>query len=189
MSDSLRPHGIVQWNSPGQNTGSLSLLQGIFPTQGSNPGLLHWRQILYHLSHQGSKHITLLVSHFLFKKPSEKVFILHWNIFFCSVFINGAWPLYLSSLVYHEILTSVWNWYLPQLRTAHTVAAIIVKYRVNKIGFITFYAWLWLVFHCLYLSPRLSYLFVKYLHFLQLLSCWVVLSSFGYSLLSVLQFT
>ena len=37
------------WNSPGQNTGvgSLSLLQGIFPTQGSNPGLLHCRWILY----------------------------------------------------------------------------------------------------------------------------------------------
>ena len=36
------------WNSPGQNTrvGSLSLLQGIFPTQGSNPGLLHCRRIL-----------------------------------------------------------------------------------------------------------------------------------------------
>ena len=33
---------------------SLSLLQGIFPTQGSNPGLLHCRQILYELSHKGS---------------------------------------------------------------------------------------------------------------------------------------
>ena len=33
---------------------SLSLLQGIFPTQGQNPGLLHCRQILYQLSHQGS---------------------------------------------------------------------------------------------------------------------------------------
>ena len=43
-------------NSPGQNTGvgSLSLLQGIFPTQGSNPGLPHCRRILYQLSHQGS---------------------------------------------------------------------------------------------------------------------------------------
>ena len=41
------------WNSPGQNTGvdSLSLLQGIFPTQGSNPGLPHSRRILYQLSH------------------------------------------------------------------------------------------------------------------------------------------
>ena len=43
-------------NSPGQNTGvdSLSLFQGIFPTQGSNPGLQHCRQILYQLSYQGS---------------------------------------------------------------------------------------------------------------------------------------
>ena len=39
-----------------ENTGvgCHSLLQGIFPTQGSNLGLLHCRQILYHLSHQGS---------------------------------------------------------------------------------------------------------------------------------------
>ena len=35
--------------------GSLSLLQGIFPTQGSNPGLLHCRWILYQLSHEGSQ--------------------------------------------------------------------------------------------------------------------------------------
>ena len=44
------------WNFLGQNTGvgSLSLSQGIFPTQGSNPGLLHCRQILYQLSHKGS---------------------------------------------------------------------------------------------------------------------------------------
>ena len=52
----LQPHGLYSpWTSPGQNTGgdSLSLLQGIFPTQGSNTGLLHCRQILYHLNHQG----------------------------------------------------------------------------------------------------------------------------------------
>ena len=44
MSRSLRPHGLNSpWNSPGQNTGvgSLSLLLGIFPIQGSNPGLPH----------------------------------------------------------------------------------------------------------------------------------------------------
>ena len=34
--------------------GSLSLLQGIFPTQGSNPGVLHCRRVLYQLSHKGS---------------------------------------------------------------------------------------------------------------------------------------
>ena len=57
MSDSVRPHGVYSlWNSPGQNTavGSLSLLQEIFPSQGSNPGLPHCMQILYQLSHQGS---------------------------------------------------------------------------------------------------------------------------------------
>ena len=57
VSDSLQPHWLYSpWNSPGQNTGvaSLSLLLGIFPTQGWNPGLPHCRQILYHLSHQGS---------------------------------------------------------------------------------------------------------------------------------------
>jgi len=44
------------WNSPGQNTGvgNLSLLQGIFPTQGSNPSLPHCRWILYQLSHRGN---------------------------------------------------------------------------------------------------------------------------------------
>ena len=48
------------WNSPGQNTGvgSLSLLQGIFPTQESNPGLPLWRWIIYQLSYQGSLAVT-----------------------------------------------------------------------------------------------------------------------------------
>ena len=59
-SDSLRPHGLYSsWNSLGQNTGvgSLSLLQGIFPTQGWNPGLPHCRRILYQLNHKGSPRI------------------------------------------------------------------------------------------------------------------------------------
>ena len=53
------------WNSPGQNTGvgSFSLFQGIFPTQGSNPGLPHCRQILYQLSHQGSPRILEWVAY------------------------------------------------------------------------------------------------------------------------------
>ena len=44
------------WNSPVQNIGvdSLSLLQGIFSTQGSNPGLPHCRKILYQLRHKGN---------------------------------------------------------------------------------------------------------------------------------------
>ena len=57
MSDPLQPHGLYNpWNSPGQNTGvgSLSLLQQIFPTKDSNQCFWHCRQILYHLSYQGS---------------------------------------------------------------------------------------------------------------------------------------
>ena len=60
--DSLQPHGLkparllCPWNSLDQNTGVSNhfLLQEIFPTQGSNPGLLHFRRILYCLGHQGS---------------------------------------------------------------------------------------------------------------------------------------
>ena len=59
-SNSLWPYGLYSpLSSPGQNTGvsSSSLLQGIFPTQGSNPGLPHCRQILYQLNYQGSPRI------------------------------------------------------------------------------------------------------------------------------------
>ena len=71
MSSSLQPNGpkparlLCPWNSPGQyiGVGSLSLLQGIFPTLGSNPGLPHCRQILYQLSHQGSPRILEWVAY------------------------------------------------------------------------------------------------------------------------------
>ena len=46
---------LCPWDSPGKNTGvgCHALLQGIFPTQGSNPGLPHCWQILHQLSYQG----------------------------------------------------------------------------------------------------------------------------------------
>ena len=57
--DCSPPDSSVHGDSPGKNTGvgCPALLQGIFPTQGSNQGLPHCRQILYHLSHQGSPRI------------------------------------------------------------------------------------------------------------------------------------
>ena len=60
VSNSLRPHGLNSpWHSPGQNIGvdSLSVLQGIFPTQGLNPDLPHCKWILYQLSHKRSPRI------------------------------------------------------------------------------------------------------------------------------------
>ena len=68
------PHGLYSpWSSPGQNTamGSLFLLQGIFPTQGSNPGLPHCRQILYQLSHKGSPRILEWVAYPFCRGPSQ----------------------------------------------------------------------------------------------------------------------
>ena len=67
MLNFLRPYGfyptrlLCPWNSPGKITGvgSHSLLHGIFLTQGSNPGLPHYGQILHGLSHQGSPHLAL----------------------------------------------------------------------------------------------------------------------------------
>ena len=66
ISSSVWPYGLQQarllcpWDSPGKNTGEgcHALFQGIFLTQGSNPGLPHCRQILYHPSHQGSPRIV-----------------------------------------------------------------------------------------------------------------------------------
>ena len=61
------------WNSPGQNTGvgSLFLLQGIFPTQGLNPGFPHCRRILYQLSHKGSPRMLGCVTYPFSSRSSQ----------------------------------------------------------------------------------------------------------------------
>ena len=74
VSNSLWPQGLHSpWNSPGQNTGvgSRSLLQGIFPTRGSNPGLPHCRRILYQLSHKGSPRILECIAYPLSRGSSQ----------------------------------------------------------------------------------------------------------------------
>ena len=74
MSDSLWPHGLYSsWNSSGQNTGvgSHSLLQGIFPIQGSNPGLPRCRRILYQLIHKGSLRILEWVAYPFSSRSSQ----------------------------------------------------------------------------------------------------------------------
>ena len=62
---------LCPWNSPGRTTGMDChfILQRIFLTLGSNPGLLHCRQILYHLSHQGMIHFATRE-----RKKSLKIF-------------------------------------------------------------------------------------------------------------------
>ena len=70
----LWPYGLYSpWNSPGQNdgVGSLSLLQGIVPIQGSNPGLPNCRWILNHLSHKGRSRILEWAAHPFFSRSSQ----------------------------------------------------------------------------------------------------------------------
>ena len=72
-----------QGDSPRKNTGvgHHALLQGIFPTRGSNPDLLHCRQILYHLSHQEALSTTMYLFSYLRscqgqEDPLEKIYPL-----------------------------------------------------------------------------------------------------------------
>ena len=89
VTDCLRPQGLYSpWNSPGQNTGvgSHSLLQGIFPTQGSNSGLPRCRRILYQLSHKGSPSILDRILSLLQRIfPTQE---LNWGLLHCR------WTLY-----------------------------------------------------------------------------------------------
>ena len=93
VSDSLRPHGLYSpWNSPGQNTGvnSHSLLQGIFPTQGSNPDLPHCRQILYQLSHKVSPTILEWVAYLFSRESSWPRNWTRVSCIACGFFTNWA---------------------------------------------------------------------------------------------------
>ena len=83
MSDFLRPHGwqpirlLRPWDPPGKITavGCHFLLQGIFPTQRSIPGLLHCRKTLYRLRHQGSPKLGGSKYYFSSFKESDKGWI------------------------------------------------------------------------------------------------------------------
>ena len=106
MSDSLQPHGLYSpWNSPGQNTGagSLSLLQGIFPTQGSNTGLPCCGPILYQLSHKGSTRVLGWVAYPFSRgsswpKNRTRVsciagrFFINWTIRVALMMLNCSMP-------------------------------------------------------------------------------------------------
>ena len=112
MSDSLKPHGLNSpWNSPGQDTGvgSCSLLQGIFPTQGSNPGLPHCRwtfftswatkealfKIFYKKRQRNERsNCQHLLGHQKIKRVPEKhLFLLYWWCQSLCVHHNKLWKI------------------------------------------------------------------------------------------------
>ena len=71
--DCTPPGSSVHGDSPRKNTrvGCHALLQGIFPTQGSNPGLSHGKWILYRLSHQGSPRILEWIAYPFSRRSSQ----------------------------------------------------------------------------------------------------------------------
>ena len=93
MSNSLQPHGLwparllSPWNSPGKNTGvgSHCPLQGIFSIQGSNLGLLHCKQIIYRLSHQGQPGSLDKVRSISFRNKDSSSLLITVLVFFLCV--------------------------------------------------------------------------------------------------------
>ena len=105
----LWPHELyIPWNSPGQNTGvgRLSLLQGIFPTQGLNPGLPHCRQILNQLSHKGN--------------ISEVTDISPWNPD-SSLCFSLAFHMLYSAYKLNKQGDNIWPWRTPLLIWSQSV--------------------------------------------------------------------
>ena len=118
VSDFLRPHGLYNpWTPPGQDTGvgSLSLLHRIFPTQASNADLLHWRWILYQLSHKGNPKQVLILLFSL--TPILPFFLLLVCLFLSSSFLNND---IISSSVrpvfcFHNLLECFSSWVHKEL--------------------------------------------------------------------------
>ena len=107
--DCSLPGSSVHSDSPGKNTrlGCHALLQGIFPTQGSNPGLPHCRWILYHRSHQGSPRILEWVAYTRLIKTIIDIFFF-WSHIMWSFLAQGLspYPLHLKC----RVLTSEPAW-------------------------------------------------------------------------------
>ena len=140
-SDSLRPHGLYPirplcpWNSPGKKTvvGSHSLLQGIFPTQGSNPGLPNSRQILYHLLN--SYYLLMIMGTiwplfhklFLVKTWNQVWWHVHQNVLFGSyvmeVEVDGSHLVLALSVLWSKLKDAVMSIYwVPSLCWARCLA-------------------------------------------------------------------
>ena len=114
-TDCSPPGSSVHRDSPGKNTG-VGLpgpAPGLFPTQRSNPGLPHCRQILYHLSHQGSRwheRAWVRVSLELSGRGSRLSHLSHWLMQRRPRAVTSEWPGRSCSA------TLVWYlWYLPEV--------------------------------------------------------------------------
>ena len=112
------PGSSVHGDSPGKNTGvgCHALLQGLFPTQGSNPGLPHCRWILYHLSHQVSSRILEWVAYPFsrgFSQPRNQTGV---SCIAGRIFISWATreaPIFLNTWLWKNTINSHCNGFWP----------------------------------------------------------------------------
>ena len=151
VSNSLWPHGLyiqsMEFSRPeyqATRVGSLSLLQGIFPTQGSNPDLPHCRQILYQLSHQGSPWILEWVAYLFSSKSSWP---RSWTRVSCIV--GGFFPKWATrgALFNYNLFT----FYFQSLSFWKTYNAYVGMFNVvpevSKTVLISFYSFLFILCH------------------------------------------
>ena len=99
------------WNFPGKNAGvdCHLLFQEIFPTQGLNTGLLHCRQILYHLSHQGLSSVDMTISqvHPCYCRWHCCILFSGWVLFLCIYVPHLPYPSVNGHLSWFHVLAII----------------------------------------------------------------------------------
>ena len=122
---------VYPWNSPGQNTGvgSLSFLQGVFPTQGLNPGCPHCRRILYQLSHKGSPNECINI-----KKKKVHPFAHYSSDFWGPHFVAGRMLVLVSLLGIEPEPPAVETWSLNHWVTREDPMVVILKWGLGGVG-------------------------------------------------------
>ena len=154
------------WNSLGHNTGvgNLSLLQGIFATQGSNPDIPHYRWILHQLSHQGSPRILEWVA-YLFSRgsswPRNQTGVSALQADSLPAELPGNWSIIISSSFVGQSKSqsqTQYQWY-PWKHTdwegnisepwSNLLQKVSFVIPVQSTHFIPFQAILFLLFNCL----------------------------------------
>ena len=134
---------LCPWNSPGKNTGvgCNSLLQGIFPTHGSNPGLLLCRQICYCLSHQGSpkspsRFDPLLLQLALSNATHTYAWVILWNtrgLYNISLMLHRAWYIFYTHWIVFEWTTHI------QISYSHHRLPLLLISNYHQVFYCIFY--------------------------------------------------
>ena len=134
--------------------GSLSLLQGIFPTQGLNPGLLHARWILYQLSHKGSPWILEWVAYPFSSRSSWPRSQTGISCIASGFFIN--WAIREVSMKKYRFMNIIVIWELQTITMKFHFAVV-----VQSLSWVWFFATPWTAIHQASLSFTVSWSLLK----------------------------